>query len=72
MPLVRFNESERATMLAALRHWQAAIAGPDRDSDQNESPDPKHIEGGRYAGFFLEEQPLSPNKIDELCERLNS
>lgn len=53
------DDTERATMLAALRFWQDNI-GP----DEHES----------LAGFghFVDEDPLSFPEVDELCEKLNT
>ena len=52
-----FSDRELATMLAALRLWQAS-------QDNGEALTP-------YMGHFEEQQPLSSLEVDELCERLN-
>jgi hypothetical protein len=49
------SDRELATILAALRLFQANFA-------PNAEP---------FACFFVEHSPLSPEEIDELCERLN-
>jgi hypothetical protein len=53
----KFTDQELATILAALRLWQALL-------EHGEDLTP-------YVGHFEEHQPLSPLEIDELCERLN-
>jgi hypothetical protein len=52
-----FTDREVATMLAALRLWQAS-----QEHGEDLAP---------YKGHFEEHQPLSSLEIDELCERLN-
>jgi hypothetical protein len=52
-----FTEQELATILAALRLWQAS-----EEHGEDLAP---------YIGHFEEHQPLSSLEIDELCERLN-
>jgi hypothetical protein len=52
-----FTDQELATVLAALRLWQAS-----REYGEDLAP---------YMGHFEEHQPLSSWQIDELCERLN-
>ena len=52
-----FSDRELATMLAALRLWQAS-----QDHGEDLTP---------YEGHFEEQQPLSSLEVDELCERLN-
>ena len=54
----QFSDHELATVLAALRLWQAA-----RDYGDDLAA---------YAGHFAEHPPLSSREIDELCEQLNS
>ena len=56
-PISNLTDRELATLLAALRLWQAA-------HEHGEDPAP-------YAGHFAEAPPLSSLEIDELCERLN-
>jgi len=52
-----FTDRELATLLAALRLWQAS-----QEYGEDLTP---------YLGHFEEHQPLSSLEIDELCERLN-
>jgi hypothetical protein len=52
-----FTNRELATLLAALRRWQAS-----QENGEDLAP---------YIGHFEEHQPLSLLEIDELCERLN-
>jgi hypothetical protein len=54
------NDRELATVLAALRYWQT-------DLEQYGTDD--LIDA---AGHFAEHTPLTPDEIDELCERLNA
>ena len=51
------TDREVATMLAALRLWQAS-----HEHGEDLAP---------YIGHFEKHQPLSSLEIDELCERLN-
>lgn len=51
------GEKQLATILAALRLWQA-------DIDPNEIP-------VDFADFFADHPALSADEIDELCESLN-
>lgn len=56
---VRLSDRELATVLAALRFWQRALA-----ENEDEAP---------VADHFVEDiRPLSCEEIDELCERLNT
>ena len=52
------NERELATVLAALRHWQ------------------QHIQrtgtAVRDSSHFEDVEPLTPEEIDRLCQRLNT
>jgi hypothetical protein len=48
---------ELATVLAALRYWQSDFASTD-----------KIIAGGEH---FSDQDPLTADEIDDLCERLN-
>jgi hypothetical protein len=56
-PISQLTDRELATVLAALRLWQAAY-----EHGEDLAP---------YAGHFAEVSPLSSHDIDELCERLN-
>ncbi len=51
-----FTTRETATILAALRYWQNALAATGTPP---------------ITGHFAEETPLTPAEIDDLCERLN-
>lgn len=51
------NSRELAIVLAALRYWQ-------QDFDENEDPP--------ISDHFAEEDPLTVDEIDALCERLNT
>jgi hypothetical protein len=55
--MLPLTERELATILAALRLWQAA----------NEYGE----DLAAYAGHFAESSPFSSLEIDQLCERLN-
>jgi hypothetical protein len=56
---VHLSERELATVLAALRYWQQ-----DLNENQEDSPiSPDH--------FVMVITPLTVEKIDELCQRLN-
>jgi len=50
-----FTPREVATVLAALRYWQATVEDP-----KEQSPD-----------YFEEDEPLSDEEIDTLCENIN-
>ena len=52
---MRLTNRELATVLAALRHWQATTTPESR----------------RELPHFYDVVPLSDAKIDELCDRLN-
>src|SRR5690349_17386619 len=58
---MRFTDSELATMLDALRHFQRTCMGDPTDE---------------YPDYFADADPLDfdgehPGSIDEFCERLN-
>jgi hypothetical protein len=55
---VRFTDRELATLLAALRYWQQGL-----DDNDGEAPLRDHFED--------EVTPLTPEEINDLCERLN-
>ena len=63
--VVKLDSSELATVLAALRHWQA---WQQTFEDRNVPFYPSH-EG--FGGHFMDHAPLSQVQIDELCERIN-
>lgn len=60
---MKLNRRERATVLAALRHWQQwmLIYG-----------DEVMTAGCGYAGHFADHKPLTPIEIDGLCDRVNT
>ena len=54
---IALSDRELATMLAALRYWQADVL---------------EIEGAHKGEAHFEDyEPLSSEDVDELCERLN-
>jgi len=55
------SDRELATILAALREWQGILAG---NEPAEEEVDAIASDGGRFL-------PLTPEEIDDLCERLN-
>jgi|SRR5690348_4112270 len=57
-----FDESELATVLAALRHWQRSILAPENM--------PAGVPS-MWAELFSDAKPLNATAIDALCERLN-
>lgn len=58
MPEQQLTAQELATVLAALRHWQKV------SPESAEAFEDIATDGGRFA-------PLSVDKIDGLCTRLN-
>jgi hypothetical protein len=56
-----------ATILAALRLWQCEL-NTDTDDRVCFGDDMSVLKG---TGHFQEEDPLTPEEIDELCEALN-
>lgn len=69
---IGINDRELATMLAALRYWQAAMqkaadrAGPKRAAAEFIAQS-KAAMPMQFDGF----KPLGPAAIDTLCERIN-
>jgi hypothetical protein len=55
---IRLSGRELATVLAALRYWQRALA-----RTRGEAPVLDHFDG--------KDTPLTAEEIDRLCERLN-
>lgn len=55
-----FSSRELATVLAALRHWQATVG-------EGKSAAMKYPDHFRMSG----QKPLTLNQIDGLCERIN-
>jgi len=54
------DERELGTILAGLRLWQEYL--------QEKEFSPDHMDIATNIGMF---EPLSPDEIDELCERIN-
>ncbi len=54
--MLDLTSRELATVLAALRYWQADIQDP----------------SFQFGDHFADERPLSAVEIDDLCEKLNS
>ena len=55
--MAQLSPRELATVLAALRYWQADV-----EADPN----------FEFGDHFAEAAPLTAEEIDDLCERLNS
>jgi hypothetical protein len=58
------NARELATVLAALRHWQA-------DIERSPSDSPTERARALMPDFFADREPLDGRQIDALCEGLN-
>jgi hypothetical protein len=56
MQINKFTDREIATILAALRHWQATVNDAERDV---------------FPHFREDIEPLSDAEIDTLCEVIN-
>ena len=54
--MYQLTDRDLATILAALRHWQATV----KDGERNASPH-----------FAEDVEPLSDEEIDTLCELMN-
>lgn len=54
--MYQFTDHDLATILAALRHWQATVNDDERNA---------------FPHFAEEIEPLSDEEIDTLCELLN-
>lgn len=54
---MKLTEKELTTVLAALRYWQQSV------EEGEEPPIMEHFADGT--------EPLTDDKIDDLCERLN-
>jgi hypothetical protein len=54
---IKLTTRELATVLAALRYWQGEL-----EDTGGEPP---------IDDYFVDQKPLMPDDIDELCERLN-
>ena len=61
--MLNLNERETATILAALRLWQKHVEGGRIYDEANLEADIASDEGRLVA--------LTPNEIDDLCERVN-
>jgi hypothetical protein len=59
MPTIQLTEAELATVLAALRYWQAA-----GEMGMNARLCPIATDEGNI-------EPLDLNEVDALCERIN-
>jgi hypothetical protein len=57
---IKIDERELGTILAGLRLWQEYL--------QSKEFSPDHMDIATNIGMF---EPLSPDEIDELCERIN-
>lgn len=57
MQINKFTDREIATILAALRHWQATVNDAERDV---------------FPHFYEDIEPLSDEEIDALCELMNT
>jgi hypothetical protein len=53
---MKLTDRELATVLAALRNWQADALNEDMKQE--------------FRDYFVEHAPLNDNEIDDLCERL--
>jgi hypothetical protein len=53
---------ETATLLAALRHWQALLGN-------TTEPDRTHIT--QSFDHFTDSEPMTVHEIDQLCEKIN-
>jgi predicted transcriptional regulator len=54
---IEVSDRDIAQLLAALRNWQ--VDGLNEDLAE------------AFAGHFEDQEPLSDDEIDQLCERLN-
>jgi hypothetical protein len=55
--MYQLSDREIATILAALRHWQATVNNAERNA---------------FPHFTEDIEPLSDEEIDALCELLNT
>lgn len=53
----QLTDRDRATILAALRHWQATVSDGERKA---------------FPHFSEDIEPLSDAEIDALCEMMNA
>jgi hypothetical protein len=53
----QFTDRDLATLLAALRHWQATVNPAERNA---------------FPHFCEDIEPLSDEEIDALCELMNA
>jgi hypothetical protein len=57
MQINKFTDRDLATILAALRHWQATVNDDERNA---------------FPHFAEDIEPLSDEEIDALCELMNT
>lgn len=55
--MYQLSDRKIATILAALRHWQATVNDDERNA---------------FPHFYEDIEPLSDEEIDALCELLNT
>jgi hypothetical protein len=55
--MYQFTDHDLATILAALRHWQATVSDGERNA---------------FPHFAEDIEPLSDEEIDALCEVMNA
>ena len=67
---MKLTDRELATVLAALRFWQAEMVNAYESCEADDWP--SSIPVVDKGGHFREHKPLTPDEIDGLCERLNS
>jgi hypothetical protein len=60
---MQLTERELATVLSALRYWQQDLDQQDPDLDEDAGP---------ISPNFKKHEPLTSEKIDRLCERLEA
>jgi hypothetical protein len=58
---MKLSNKELATVLAALRNWQEITSPEGGNKPEELMPD-----------HFADDEPLTTDEIDELCERLNT
>lgn len=61
------NSQKTATMLAALRYWQAMEMPRLVQEEGNEARDA----AAPFRDYFEDEKPLTSEEIDSLCEEIN-
>ncbi len=63
---MKLTASELATVLAALRYWQRRVVIP-ADKSSNSTKAIISV----VPELFADCEPLNPNQIEALCQRLN-